>query len=226
MQCLLPACPHRLSRHLLRGARYSKCWLGWAQLKRLGPSPILPCVQVAAELGKPLVLEEFGKNSGEGNITSVRDPWFGLVQGAVDASLQSGGPLRGALFWQWDGETGPRIDVGSNIREVRGVGQMRVRSMRIRFQGYLTRQILPLMVALLAPLPPVQYDTTFTHHISPFAHKLAGQPRQTVPGCAMRGSSAAGAQPASGAFGGDGLNTGLQGANSQSAGRKLLQRQG
>lgn len=57
-------------------------------------------MRVAAELGKPLVLEEFGKVAGEGNITSVRDPWFNLVNDAVDASLAVGGPLRGALFWQ------------------------------------------------------------------------------------------------------------------------------
>jgi hypothetical protein len=42
----------------------------------------------------------------------------------------------------------------------------------------------------------------------------------------MRGSSAAGTQRASSAFGGDGLNAALQGAKSQSAGRKLLQSQG
>ncbi|PRW57442.1 Transmembrane 9 superfamily member 4 isoform B [Chlorella sorokiniana] len=67
-------------------------------------------IQVAAQLGKPLVLEEFGKVAGDGNITSVRDPWFQLVNDAVDASLTSGGPLRGALFWQWDGEVGTRGD--------------------------------------------------------------------------------------------------------------------
>ncbi|KAI7844213.1 hypothetical protein COHA_002347 [Chlorella ohadii] len=66
--------------------------------------------QVAAQLGKPLVLEEFGKVAGDGNITSLRDPWFVLVNNAVDASLASGGPLRGSLFWQWDGETGTRGD--------------------------------------------------------------------------------------------------------------------
>lgn len=41
-----------------------------------------------------------GKAAGEGNLTSVRDPWFTLVNDAVDASLANGGPLRGALFWQ------------------------------------------------------------------------------------------------------------------------------
>lgn len=41
-----------------------------------------------------------GKVAGDGNITSLRDPWFVLVNNAVDASLASGGPLRGSLFWQ------------------------------------------------------------------------------------------------------------------------------
>lgn len=41
-----------------------------------------------------------GKAAAEPSIGSVRDPWFQLVNDAVDASLASGGPLRGSLFWQ------------------------------------------------------------------------------------------------------------------------------
>ena len=213
-----------------------------------GPLPILlptclAVLQVAAELGKPLVLEEFGKNSGEGNISSVRDPWFALVQGSVDASLQGGGPLRGALFWQWDGDTGPRIDGGSNIREVRGCGggQRRVGLLCCCWWWWgVADTDLGLHVALLAAphtrtswpacLPLVfasflQYDSTFNQHISPFAHKLAGQPPQTVPGCAIRGSTTANPQPAPDAPGGGGGAPGAapHGAYSQLAGRKLLQ---
>jgi hypothetical protein len=55
---------------------------------------------VAAQLGKPLVLEEFGKGAAQGNITAVRDPWFLLVNEEVQTSLEGGGPLRGSLFWQ------------------------------------------------------------------------------------------------------------------------------
>jgi hypothetical protein len=29
----------------------------------------------AAQLGKPLVLEEFGKEAADGSISSTRDPW-------------------------------------------------------------------------------------------------------------------------------------------------------
>ncbi|KAL4451865.1 hypothetical protein ABPG75_007527 [Micractinium tetrahymenae] len=73
-------------------------------------------IQVASELGLPLVLEEFGKNAYEQDVASVRDPWFQMVDTSVQSSLQAGGPLRGALFWQWDGESGPRPGDGSDIR--------------------------------------------------------------------------------------------------------------
>ena len=77
------------------------------------PSPCLRCCtagltppssshrQAAAALGKPLVVEEYGKNAGASNATVVRDPWFSLVSGAVGDSLANGAPLRGALFWAW-----------------------------------------------------------------------------------------------------------------------------
>ncbi|KAL4450094.1 hypothetical protein ABPG77_010763 [Micractinium sp. CCAP 211/92] len=74
-------------------------------------------VQVASQLGLPLVLEEFGKNAAEQSIGSIRDPWFEMVNNAVDSSLASGGPLRGSLFWQWDGDSGPRPGNGSDIRQ-------------------------------------------------------------------------------------------------------------
>lgn len=48
----------------------------------------------AAALGRPLLLEEFGAG---GN----RDAYFRAAFDAVQASLASGGPLKGALFWQW-----------------------------------------------------------------------------------------------------------------------------
>ncbi|KAL4437017.1 hypothetical protein ABPG75_004156 [Micractinium tetrahymenae] len=63
-------------------------------------------MQVAGELGKPLVMEEFGKAAPEARISSVRDPWFDMVHDEVEQSLQAGDALRGALFWQWDGPWG------------------------------------------------------------------------------------------------------------------------
>lgn len=73
----------------------------------------------AAAIGKPALLEEFGKNANESEISAVRDPWFQMVYDSVSASLNgsSGGTLRGALFWQWDSAGNmPRSDGGSNIR--------------------------------------------------------------------------------------------------------------
>lgn len=47
-----------------------------------------------------------------------RDPWFDMVYGTVSDSLAAGGPLRGALFWQWDAyNNGARVGNSSNVRE-------------------------------------------------------------------------------------------------------------
>ncbi|PRW32930.1 mannan endo-1,4-beta-mannosidase [Chlorella sorokiniana] len=80
---------------------------GRAQDMSFGEKWIQAHVQVAAELGIPLLVEEFGKEADEGSISSARDPWFKMVHGLVDSSLASGGPLQGSLFWQWDGPWGP-----------------------------------------------------------------------------------------------------------------------
>lgn len=81
----------------------------------------LPASRSASHLSyaSPPLPGPAGKNAAENEIASIRDPWFSLTNGAVEASLGSGGALRGALFWQWDGESGPRPDNGSNIRQVR-----------------------------------------------------------------------------------------------------------
>ncbi len=58
----------------------------------------------AQQLGKPLILEEFGKNVTLGNgssnaleasIQSQRAPVFQMIYGLLSSSLSSGGPLRG-----------------------------------------------------------------------------------------------------------------------------------
>ena len=61
--------------------------------------------QNAKALGKPLILEEFGKNVTLGNgsnalqssIRSQRLPVFEMIYGTLNASLASGGSLRGAV---------------------------------------------------------------------------------------------------------------------------------
>lgn len=57
----------------------------------------------AARLGKPLVIEEFGKEANATRIATERDPFFKAVYDAVAASLASGGSLKGAEFWEYGG---------------------------------------------------------------------------------------------------------------------------
>lgn len=68
--------------------------------------PTLPPPADAASLGKPLIIEEFGTQR------AGRDAYFSAAFQAVEASLSGGGPLKGALFWQFYapgqvGVTGP-----------------------------------------------------------------------------------------------------------------------
>lgn len=48
----------------------------------------------SAALGKPLIIEEFGAEQN-------RDAYFKAAFDEVETSLKSGGPLKGALFWQY-----------------------------------------------------------------------------------------------------------------------------
>ena len=47
----------------------------------------------AEAMGKPLLLEEFGKTQDS------RDAYYSATIESVEASLKSGGALKGALFW-------------------------------------------------------------------------------------------------------------------------------
>ena len=47
----------------------------------------------AEAMGKPLLLEEFGKTQDS------RDAYYSATFESVEASLKSGGALKGALFW-------------------------------------------------------------------------------------------------------------------------------
>ncbi|KAK9843772.1 hypothetical protein WJX81_005762 [Elliptochloris bilobata] len=70
-------------------------------------------ISAVGELGKPLLLEEFGKSSGAGNKEGVYED----VYGALEKSLASNGPLRGALFWRWslDGGDDTAVNVGDSV---------------------------------------------------------------------------------------------------------------
>jgi len=63
----------------------------------------------AADLGKPLVIEEFGYPRDGGGYdpeaaTSYKDAYYKLIYDAVEASMKSGGPIQGSNFWAWNGE--------------------------------------------------------------------------------------------------------------------------
>ncbi|MCW3849323.1 cellulase family glycosylhydrolase [Sphingomonas sp. LB-2] len=64
---------------------------------------------MAKEIGKPLVIEEFGyPRDGGGydtdSATLYKDGYYKLIYDAVEASARSGGPLQGSNFWAWNGE--------------------------------------------------------------------------------------------------------------------------
>lgn len=68
--------------------------------------------QLAARLGKALVLEEFGLARDGGVFepdapATRRDVFFAAMFEAVEESVDAGGPLAGSNFWAWAGEGRP-----------------------------------------------------------------------------------------------------------------------
>ena len=64
---------------------------------------------MARELGKPLVIEEFGYPRDGGGYdpeasTHFKDGYYRLIFDAVEASARAGGPIAGSNFWAWNGE--------------------------------------------------------------------------------------------------------------------------
>lgn len=62
----------------------------------------------AQRMGKPLVVEEFGKiveNNSEDERIRVRDPFFSSMYNLVEGELQSDSPLKGVAFWEFDPDT-------------------------------------------------------------------------------------------------------------------------
>ncbi len=55
-------------------------------------------IQESRKLGKPLLMEEFGKQS---NGAGDKQPVYDSVYGALVNSLANGDNFRGALFWRW-----------------------------------------------------------------------------------------------------------------------------
>jgi mannan endo-1,4-beta-mannosidase len=92
---------------------------GWADPKNLaGTWPtvekntrdyIATQLAIANQIGKPLVIEEFGfpRDGGSfepGTPTTYKDRFYALIYGAVLDSARSGGPIAGSNFWAWGGE--------------------------------------------------------------------------------------------------------------------------
>lgn len=66
-------------------------------------------IEFAQQLGRPLVIEEFGFPRDGGRFdcessTHFRDRFYALIHDAVLESVRSNGPLRGSNFWAFGGE--------------------------------------------------------------------------------------------------------------------------
>lgn len=96
---------------------WPKNW-GWFDVKRPdetysratanAKAYILQHLQVAEELGKPLVLEEFGieRDSGDYQLrssTRQRDRFFAEIFGFIETQVKLESPLMGTNFWAWGG---------------------------------------------------------------------------------------------------------------------------
>lgn len=72
--------------------------------------------ELARQLGKPLVIEEFGFSRRNNRIdmdspTDGRDKFYRHIFNEVKTSIDSGGPVAGCNFWGWSGSGRPRNDV-------------------------------------------------------------------------------------------------------------------
>jgi mannan endo-1,4-beta-mannosidase len=66
-------------------------------------------IRIATELGKPLVIEEFGYPRDGGSYdpaatTAFKDRYYRQIYAAVEADATRGGPIAGTNFWAWSGE--------------------------------------------------------------------------------------------------------------------------
>jgi mannan endo-1,4-beta-mannosidase len=82
---------------------------GWLRCEALVRDYVERHVAFARQLGKPLVIEEFGFPRDGGGFdpsapTGYRDRFYRLILDAVAASASQGGPLAGSNFWAWNGE--------------------------------------------------------------------------------------------------------------------------
>ena len=80
-----------------------------ANARRQAADYIARHIGFARQLGKPLVIEEFGYPR-DGNLydvastTALRDEFYADIHAAVLADVRAEGPLVGSNFWAWNGE--------------------------------------------------------------------------------------------------------------------------
>ena len=65
--------------------------------------------RLAGEMGKPLLIEEFGfprddEAYSPDTTTEFREKYYRTIYDAVEKSWREGGPLQGSNFWAWNGE--------------------------------------------------------------------------------------------------------------------------
>jgi mannan endo-1,4-beta-mannosidase len=73
--------------------------------------------QAASEaLGKPMLVQEFGKLASDSNILQTRDPYYAAVYESILDSVESGGALRGALFWRWEAYEGGKRESTNRVK--------------------------------------------------------------------------------------------------------------
>jgi mannan endo-1,4-beta-mannosidase len=67
-------------------------------------------IRLARQLGKPLVIEEFGyprdgQHAYDPSIGTVfKDRFYRQIYAAIEADMKAGGPIAGSNFWAWNGE--------------------------------------------------------------------------------------------------------------------------
>jgi len=66
-------------------------------------------IRMARQLGKPIVMEEFGMsrdsaNCDAGGPSTARDHYFGVILKMVYDSARAGSPMAGSNIWTWGGE--------------------------------------------------------------------------------------------------------------------------
>lgn len=65
-------------------------------------------IDTAQQMGKPIVLEEFGMNRDGGaftpsSTTKVRDRYYGEIFALLEQRAAAGAPIAGSNFWAWNG---------------------------------------------------------------------------------------------------------------------------